>query len=60
MKNKNDYDNFDSFAEKHEQFVSTFLGTPWFGWENLSGEKAIDSGCGAGQATKIKKEILWK
>jgi 2-polyprenyl-3-methyl-5-hydroxy-6-metoxy-1,4-benzoquinol methylase len=47
---KND---FDSFAEIYETFVTTFLGNPWLGWDDLSGDIAIDIGCGAGQATKI-------
>ena len=46
-------EKFDSFAEEYEKFVSYFLGNPYLGWDDLSGDNAIDIGCGAGQATKI-------
>jgi len=53
MNTKTEYNTFNSFAEKYEQFVSEFLGTPWFGWDDLSGLSALDIGCGAGQAAEI-------
>jgi ubiquinone/menaquinone biosynthesis C-methylase UbiE len=45
--------NFDSFAELYETFVTLISGTPWLGWADIAGEKAIDIGCGAGQTTEI-------
>ncbi|HPX25732.1 MAG TPA: class I SAM-dependent methyltransferase [Treponemataceae bacterium] len=57
---KTEYNKFNSFAEKYEQFVSNSLGTPWFGWDDLSGKRAIDIGCGAGQAAKVLSEKFEK
>jgi SAM-dependent methyltransferase len=54
MKRKNvNPQRFDSFAAEYYEFVTGFFGDPWLGWDDLSGEYAIDVGCGAGQTTEV-------